>query len=152
MTVSILAELTEYGATNNQKLIKSSHGANLFVDTSGKGLRERKRHSARRVASTASVVLAGGYPIPEWSTPSQVGGTPSQDGRVVSHPGVPSCPDLAGGYPIPAWGYPGVHPRKDMGPVEVLWDGDGVPPLPRCEQYLSVALRTRAEIIVFPNS
>ena len=22
----------------------------------------------------------------------------------------------------------GVPPRKDMGPVEVLWDGDGVPP------------------------
>ena len=38
MTVSILAELTEYGATNDQKLIKSSHGANLFVDTSGKGV------------------------------------------------------------------------------------------------------------------
>ena len=36
MTVSILAELTDYGATNVQKLIKSSHGANLFVNTSGK--------------------------------------------------------------------------------------------------------------------
>ena len=24
------------------------------------------------------------------------------------------------------WGTP--PPRKDMGPVEVLWDGDGVPP------------------------
>ena len=46
-----------------------------------------------------------------------VAGTPSQDG----HPGVPLIPDLAG-----------VPPRKDMGPVEVLWHGDGVPP--RCGQ------------------
>ena len=50
-----------------------------------------------------------------------MGGTPSQD-RVVPHPRVP-----------PTWlGYPppdlaGVSPGKDMGPVEVLWDGDGVP-------------------------
>ena len=33
------------------------------------------------------------------------------------------CPDLARGYPIT-----GVHPGKDMGPVKVLWDGDGVLP------------------------
>ena len=24
----------------------------------------------------------------------------------------------------------GTHPGKEMGPVEVLWDGDGVPPSP----------------------
>ena len=48
---------------------------------------------------------------------------------------------LGRGYPIPGlgvpppWGTPcrdlgpviGVPPRKDMGPVEVLWDGDGTP-------------------------
>ena len=32
------------------------------------------------------------------------------------------------GTPHPDWGpVTGVPPRKDMGPVEVLWDGDGVP-------------------------
>ena len=69
-------------------------------------LRERKRHTARRVVSTPSVVLTGyplaGYPpiltwlrgYPTWVPPWQ--GTPP--GRV------PPCPDLAGEYPI--W----VHP------------------------------------------
>ena len=28
------------------------------------------------------------------------------------------------------WDGDGVPPRKDMGPVQVLWDGDGVPPPP----------------------
>ena len=64
-------------------------------------LRERKRHTARRVGSTPSAVLSLG------------GGTQSLGGRggTIS---------LAGGYSIPG---------KDMGPVEVLWDGDGVPPM-----------------------
>ena len=35
-----------------------------------------------------------------------------------------STPVLAGGTPI--LGYPSPHPsKKNMGPVEVLWDGDG---------------------------
>ena len=64
-----------------------------------------------------------------------VGGTLSQ---ITPHP------DLAGGthhgvLPIHEWGTPlgkgpGTShwgtPRKDMGPVEVLWDGDGVHPPP----------------------
>ena len=70
-----------------------------------------------------------GYPIPGWG-----GG------------GTPSWPDW--GYPILTWPRVGVPlppgrdlgpftggpPEKDVGPVEVLWDGDGVPPLPRCGQ------------------
>ena len=55
-------------------------------------------------------------------------------------PGVPPCSDLAGGYPTPGQGYPGIPPiltslgvpwvlpGRDLEPVEVLWDGDGVPP------------------------
>ena len=62
------------------------------------------------------------------------------------------CPDLAGGtHPWPG-GYPhqgipphpdltGVPPGKVMGPVEVLWDGDGVSPPPEqthaCENITS---------------
>ena len=61
----------------------------------------------------------GGYPIMSW-----LGATSSWLG--VLHP------VLAGGGGGMSWdqslGYP---PRKDMGPVEVLWDGDRVhPPLP----------------------
>ena len=60
------------------------------------------------------------------------GGTPSLAGGGYSIPdqGV-GGPDLAGEYPIlgrdlgPVIGVP---PGKDMGPVEVLWDGDGLPP------------------------
>ena len=57
--------------------------------------------TARHVASTPSVVLpggGGGYVIP---------------GR---------------GVPYHRMGVPQGTSRKDMGPVEVLWDGDGVPP------------------------
>ena len=86
-------------------------------------LRERKRHTAHRIASIPSVVLAGGRELPHprtgdtlpWGTPSphpDQGGTPSQEPGVLTHP------HLVRGYP-----------GKDMRPVEVLWDGDGVPPL-----------------------
>ena len=96
-----------------------------------------------------SPVLAGRYPILTWfggyPILSWPGGTPSCPGQEV-----PDC-DLAWGVPHPAgvvpqswpvgvdtpgqvnpprkgpwtshWGTPG----KDMGPVEALWDGDGVP-------------------------
>ena len=100
-------------------------------------LRERKRHTAHRIASTLSVVLVGegdthrrgGYPIP---------------GQGVPHLGVLPVLTWPGGYPrVPP------PPGKNMGPVEVLWDGDGVPS-PRCgkqylwKQYLPVILHTRA--------
>ena len=76
-------------------------------------LRERKRHTARRVTSARYAALCnGGVP---WvgGTPSQVGGTPSQvGGYPISGPG--GYPILGqGGYPISGRGYPisvlGVH-------------------------------------------
>ena len=86
---------------------------------------------------------------PRGSIPSLAGWYPLSD----LARGYPS-PDLAGGYPIPGkgyliLGYPSPHlglgyppegtwdqwlgyPRKDMVPVGVLWDGDGIQP--RCGQ------------------
>ena len=83
--------------------------------------------------------------------------------------GVPYPVRARGEYPILSWlGYPpprkdmgpvevlwdgdGVlSPQRDSGPVEVLWDGDGVPPLPcgqtdipKYKYYLPLVLRTRA--------
>ena len=71
--------------------------------------------------------LAGGIPHP-W-----VGGTPSLAGGYPSLGlGSPSWATLWGGTWDQSLGYPS---GKDMGPVEVLWYGDGVPPPlpPRCE-------------------
>ena len=63
----------------------------------------------------------GGYPIPDW------GHTP------IAGWGTPLFWPYNGGYPIPGQGTPiwtwlryPPPPRKDMGPVEVLWDGEGV--------------------------
>ena len=109
-------------------------------------LPERKRHAAHCIASTRSAVLSRGG-----------GGNLSGPGWVGTHPvltwGYPTCSDLGVpwgtrclglGYPpgrvigpetgvpqkgpwttgiIMRWG----TPRKHMGPVEVLWDGDGMP-------------------------
>ena len=62
-------------------------------------LRERKRHTAHRVASARYAALSNGGG----------GGTPSNPGWGVPHPvlywGVPH-PVLAGGYPVLAGGYP----------------------------------------------
>ena len=79
-------------------------------------LHERKRHTTLCVASTPSVVLAGEVPHPR-----QEGGTP---GWVH---GVPPI--------LTWWGYPRVSPTKDVGPVEVLWDGDRVPPERTWDQW-----------------
>ena len=84
-------------------------------------------------------VLAGGiYPILTW-----LGSTPSCPDQDVSHLDMTrggSCP----GVPPPSqdWGTPTClppSPRKDMGPVEVLWDGDGVSP--RCGQTENITSR-----------
>ena len=56
-------------------------------------LRERKRHTARRIASNPPAVLFwGGYPIPGWGE--------------YPNPGWEGVPIPGGGYPIPGWGYP----------------------------------------------
>ena len=80
--------------------------------------------NARGIPPAAYQVLLllsypGGYPsLARGGTPSLAGGTPYR------------------GNPWPGLEYPlerdlgpvtGVLPGKDMGPVEVLWDGDGVP-------------------------
>ena len=51
------------------------------------------------------------------------GGSSSRSGL-----GGGGTPVLAGGYSILTW--LGVPPERDLGPVEVLWDGDGIPPFP----------------------
>ena len=85
----------------------------------------------------------GGYPIhgrggthPEYppSWPGQ-GGTPSQ------------APPVLTWLRVPHPGYP--HPDMDMGPVEVLWDGDGYPT--GCEQTENITfaiLRMRAVKVI----
>ena len=71
-------------------------------------------------------LLMQATPVLTW-----LGGTPSQDGGTLSW-GTPR-PDLAEGYP----------PGRAMGPVEVLWDGDGVP--------ARVWTDKQAETITFPH-
>ena len=71
-------------------------------------LRERKRHTARRVASTHSVVLGGGGGVP-----TLVGGVPT----------------LVRGEYLPCWG--GTHPGGGGVPTLVggTYPGGGVPTL-----------------------
>ena len=121
-------------------------------------LHERKRHTARRVASTRCAALSGGggYPIPGlgggypvpglggYSIPG-LGGVPSPRSGGYPIPGL-------GGYPIPGLGgtpgtplprpgmvYPlpgpgmGYPPYLDLGWVPPTWTWDGVPHLPRPE-------------------
>ena len=119
-------------------------------------LRERKRHTARRVSSAR--YAGGGYPIPGLGgTPSQVwGGGYPIPGLVEGHPvpglgitlsqvrGAPH--PRSGGYPIPGLG---AVPLSQVWPGGTqTWDGvppltwDGVPPParpgmgypPQCEQ------------------
>ena len=115
-------------------------------------LLERKRHATRRVASTCSIILMGITPschggtpsCPDWargylSCPGQgvhprIGtgvpssgteGTPGKRPK-TSHWGTPYKRHVtSGSRSIMGWRW--VTPRKDKGPVEVLWDGDGVP-------------------------
>ena len=77
-------------------------------------LRERKRHTDRRLSSTPCAVLSGGGGGVSWvgapwlgyPHPDLDGGTP---GRCPPGWGTPPCPDLAGGVPpmgAPWHGYP----------------------------------------------
>ena len=99
---------------------------------------ERKRHTARRVASTSSVILVGRYAIPGQGVPHPWPGYPlCGPGQVTPHldlAGVPLHVDMAGVHP-PVWtwlGYP--PPRPDQGTPIWTWLGyttcldlDGVP-------------------------
>ena len=85
-------------------------------------LRERKRHTARRVASTR-FADGGVPPIPGLDG----GGIPSSLGRGV--PQVPSHPDLGRGYPgyprpRSGWGVP--HSADGENPIQ-SWMGRGTP-------------------------
>ena len=84
------------------------------------------------------------FPLQQDSPPA--GNRKSRTARAIT------CPRITyqggGGYPMLSWpgyilplnwcipqkgprtSYCGIPPRKDMGPVEVLWDGDRVPPPP----------------------
>ena len=79
-------------------------------------LRERKRHTARRVASTPYVVLTG-YPptrVPPWP------GYPP--GRVPPHQGTPPAR-------VPPWpGYPQGYPPSQGTPLPGYPPGQGTPP------------------------
>ena len=86
------------------------------------------------------LVLAGGTPSLSWSgvTPSSPGwggGIPPGTGW-----GTPPPHLVQAGYPLPTWdlGLDGVPPGKDMGPVEILWDGYGVAPCEQTVLYCSV--------------
>ena len=68
--------------------------------------------------------LGGGYPILGLEYPSPEG---TRDQSLGYPPGKDMGPVQV------LWDVDGVPPGKDMGPVQVLWDGDGVnPPPPRC--------------------
>ena len=88
------------------------------------------RHSLSKHNLSLRGGEGGGYPILSWpwSTPSCPGqGVPILSWLGVSHPvlargGTPSCSDQG-------------TPKKDMGPVEVLGDGDWVPPEREWDQW-----------------
>ena len=95
---------------SNKGLIWSHFSFYKIVNNKKVLLRERKRHTARRVVSTPSVFLTG-YP-PSRVTPPHPdlagGGYPA---RGVSYLGTPRA-----GYPLswPGWGYPiWVPPRAE---------------------------------------
>ena len=133
--------------------------SNVIVKQESPPAGNHKRSTVRGITCPSTTCPGGGggrYPFPPWGVPH-----PCPWGG-VHHPARGYHPWLGvGGCPIPgqggtlSWGTPhpdlvpvtGVPPprkdigpvkvlwdgdklppRKDMGPVEVLWDGDGVPP------------------------
>ena len=112
-------------------------------------LRERKRHTARRVASTRYAVPVGGYPPPILGPDLDGGGVPpSQVWMKGGGVGIPfrsgrrgswvPLPGLDGGYPILLMGM-GVPTRPDLGrgyPLVQTWEGGTPhPDLGRCTPY-----------------
>ena len=93
--------------------------------------------TARDVTCPSITYPWGEYPIPVWGTPSWgtpwppppppgTGVTPGKGPR-ASHWGTPR--KVMGPVEV-LWDGDGVPPGKDMGPVAVLWDGDGIHPPP----------------------
>ena len=74
-------------------------------------LRERKRHTARRVASTPYVVLTGYPPPPSQGTP-RPGYTPPGQGTPLPRVPPPAGP---GRVPPPSWTWQGTPPRLPHG-------------------------------------
>ena len=104
-------------------------------------LRERKRHTARRVASPRYAVPVGGTPPPpSWDLTwmGEVlhpagGGTPScwREGVTPSQVWTGGAPHSAG-WGTPTWTWEGVFPcQQDWVPWP--WQLDGVPPTWTCE-------------------
>ena len=123
----------------NRSLSQSQYSRNASTDNK-KLLHDRKRHTARCVASTRSAVLSrGGGGVVSQSCPGRGGGgypcpavPPSQPGL-----GYPSSwdwstppPPVGTGYPPQAGnGVASLPPGKDLGPEtrERTWDW-GIPP------------------------
>ena len=130
-------ELTSWGtmksALNKEATI--SHNSNKKVL-----LRERKSHTACRVASARFADGGGGGQYPLQSCMGE--GTPSSLGWGGGTP----CPDLGWGTPhVRTWD--AVHPRPDLGWVPLVQIWDGVPPPPASVDRLKIlpfVLRMRA--------
>ena len=100
-------------------------------------LRERKRHTAHRVANTPYVVLSMGYPIPGWGVPrpwvppppvlTWPGGTPSQDRAYPSSGATPPVLTWLGGTPSQDGGTPQKGHGTSGSIIEWRW---GTPPPP----------------------
>ena len=97
-------------------------------------LRDRKRHTARHIASAHYSALSnggGGYPIQSWwGTPSSYGGGYPIPGLDRGYPipglegGFPSSPDkgVSQGTPIQTWvGVPPVHTWNGVPPCRPWW-------------------------------
>ena len=128
--ISIKAQLFYLKTNLLNKIIGSTH---LFPSNKKVLLRERKRHTARRVVSTPSVVLTGYHP-PRGGVPDRVpprGGYPDPPwgGGYPDPPGGYLTGNPLGGYPDPPRGVPrpprGVPDRVPPGGVS------GYPPPPR---------------------
>ena len=141
-------------------------------------LRERKRHTARRVASACYADLlgrgvphlrSGGEPISGWGVPHpRVGGVPHpRVGGVPPRPGMgyppPPTPDLGWATPNPDMGWvtpppfrpgwdtpPPPHLRPEMGyPPDLRW---GTPTPLQTWDWVSPRKCEQTENITFPHS
>ena len=103
----------------------------------------RKRCTARAVTNPSITCRGGGYSILSFSW---IRGVPTlscpRQKVPLSSPGWkypilpwPVDPQKGPGTSGSIMGWRWVPPRKDMGPVYILWNGDGVPPERPCNQW-----------------